>query len=119
MEMKINFIKKVKSIANTICFKKWQIFDVIKETDDVYIIIHNWEIYCFNKWMFEEVREEPKPKFKVWDYVVHEDWKRFIKIIDIKITEDNSFIYNHDGLWYYRDSELRKPTQEELEKYFR
>ena len=68
---------------------------------------------------FEEVKEEPKPKFKIWDYVVHKAWKRFIKIIDIKITEDNSFIYNYDSMWYYRDSELRKPTQEELEKYFR
>lgn len=77
--------------------------------------------YLLEKWFIEEVKEEPKPKFKVWDYVVYESKNiiRYIKIIEIR-KEWNDFLYNQTWWWYYFWEEcLRLPTQEELEKYFR
>lgn len=123
-------MKKYKLLKDLPFHKKWTIFlydweEVFEEWDIEHPIgTHYFDDYSFKtliwEW-FEEVKEEPKPKFKVWDYVVYKNWKRFIKIIDIKITSNSNYIkYNHDsGWWYYHEDELRLPTQEELEKYFR
>lgn len=125
-------MKKYRLLKDLVYIKAWAIYleNIVWESlfnyrsESVlneywtYDYLHKKDVENNPEW-FEEVKEEPKPKFKIWDYVVHKNWKRFIKIVDIKITGDNYFMYNYDDIWYYEDNELRKPTQEELKKYFR
>lgn len=70
---------------------------------------------------FEEIKEAPQPKFKVWDYVVCDlsIIKTYLKIFAITL-KDWIFKYNMDGsLCYFAEKDLRLPTEEELKIYFR
>ena len=75
-------------------------------------------IWIDNKEWFEKVEESPK--YKIWDYAVRRHnsaWEiEFIKIINIRVNcdDENETEYNYTTAEY-----LRKPTQEELEKYYR
>lgn len=132
-------MKKFRLLKDLPYTKAWIIYT---KSDDNYSWIYNYVSEKINNWRidylnkedvednpewFEEVKEELKPKFKIWDYVVCEStsprWskiKKYIKIIDIRIKSDNYIEYNRDSaLWYYSEHELRLPTEEELEKYFR
>lgn len=67
---------------------------------------------------FEEVEEELKPKFKVWDYAVADKLWIYLKINSIFQDWRWEYRYSNWTNWYYK-YELRQPTQEELKKYFR
>ena len=73
----------------------------------------NWVDY----WLVPK-KQEDKPKFQVWDYVVYEDttYNRnyYLKIYEIIVFEDWSIHYN----WYW-EKWLRLPTEKELELYYR
>lgn len=100
-------------------------------TDYPYISLtyKNWWVYTLGK-NDKLKKEEFWPKFKIWDYVVeksHYNVQRvdeFIKIYSVRFF-DWEFQYNITHLspkWSYNylpEHYLRKPTQEELEKYFR
>lgn len=130
-------MKKYRLLKDLVYIKAWAIYleNIIWESlfnyrsESVlnrywtYDYLHKKDVENNPEW-FEEVKEEPKPKFKIWDYVVYE-WKNveYIKIFLIKQSWEN-FVYNSTPTadWYsvcYHESHLRKPTQEELEKYFR
>lgn len=96
----------------------WKQFEL---TD--YFHFNDWQTipvsFLIREWYIEEIKEELKPKFKVWDYAVWKYGNRYVKIIDIHFI-DNSFKYNSYWDWYhYKECNLRFPTKEELEKYFR
>lgn len=79
-------------------------------------IINNDKLFEIYKDWFEEIKEETiKPKYKVWDYVVYKDlkWTSYIKIFAIHYR--NWFIYNGK----FSENELRLPTQNELQTFFR
>lgn len=115
-------MKKYKIKQNYYCVewsirKAWDEF----EWDENHLFI----LHLLNIWFIEEVKED-SPKFKVWDYAVFDldKWHAYIKITEIRIEwspfTKNIIKYNRDSTWwYYEESELRKPTSEELEKYFR
>ncbi len=65
----------------------------------------------------EEVEKEEKPEFKVWDYAVYRE-NEFILITRVLLLEWKVY-YNPLGNDYLQRNSLRKPTPEELEKYFR
>lgn len=67
---------------------------------------------------FEEIKEELKPKFKVWDYVVAFKIWIFLKINSIFKNWLWEYRYSNWTNWYY-ENELRLPTEEELKIYFR
>lgn len=65
---------------------------------------------------FEEIKEKEKesPTFKIWDYaILKRDWE-FILITSITSPRD-IYTYNYS----HNDSDLRKPTKQELDLYFR
>ena len=117
---KYRFIKQFKNISTTSLYnEEWRhIWDV--DCDE----IKNWGIHELMLWMImykdsfkeyiEEYIEEPKPKFKVWDYAVlcHLSTE-YLKINRI-CKNTYSYLYN-----WYKEEDLRSPTKEELEKYFR
>ena len=115
--------------------KEGTIFDHNKTEGTTWICLVEWEslwyiqdlitaIWVDNKEWFEKVEESPK--FKVGDYAVMEyrsnDDIEYIKIYSIW-KEEWEFIYNiqniKDYMISYTEEKLRKPTQEELEKYYR
>lgn len=66
-----------------------------------------------------------EPKYKIWDYVV-EEWKwksTYMKIHSIKFMESEfryNIVYSTDRLHsYYSEENLRIPTKEECQTYFR
>jgi hypothetical protein len=79
---------------------------------------------------FEEIIDKPKPKYKVWDYVVEEKeynnlWNdEYIKIFSCQL-HGWKFIYNtfYMTWWtwcnFLREDQLRFPNSEEIETYFR
>ena len=70
---------------------------------------------------FEEVKEEESPKFKVWDKVVREHTRSSRYDVDYIaywiVTSYNKsekgYVYTLNNYWY-KDYDLRKPTEEEL-----
>ena len=74
-------------------------------------------------------KEQKKPKFKIWDYVVEPAkynnlWNdEFLKIFSC-MEIDGKYVYNVDywkhwyAIWLV-EKELREPTEEELDLYFR
>lgn len=62
------------------------------------------------------------PKFKVGDYGVGDCNKEyepaFVKVYSVQFY-GGKYVYNREERGYYDDSSLRKPTKEELKKYFR
>jgi hypothetical protein len=77
----------------------------------------NWAIYITWEWDELKIIEEQKskPKFKVWDYVVHKDGDCFMKIDTLsKIKDTKVYRYN-----WILESKLRLPTEEEISLYFR
>lgn len=126
-------MKKYRLLKDLPFHKKWMIFlydwkQAFEEWDMEHpIALHYFDDISFKvllwEW-FEEVKEEPKPKFKIWDYVVYE-WEsiEYIKIYNIKKSWTN-FIYNQTptSYWFficYYEANLRLPNKEELKKYFR
>lgn len=79
------------------------------------------ETYDWISWLlvehkedFEEVKETPKPRWNVGDYVVNKDPLVYRKISTIFFTDTQYFMYD-----LYKEEELRDPTPEELSTYFR
>ncbi len=73
-------------------------------------------VWIENTEYFEKVKEV---EFKVGDYAVYgnnsyTDYIKYIKIDGITIYNDWDIFYN-----WYKPEDLRKPTQEELNLYFR
>lgn len=68
----------------------------------------------------KKVEEKKKPKFKVGDYAMHVNGKVAVKIHSVLLPndDDDGFRYSYSNNWKY-ESELRTPTKEELELYFR
>ena len=66
----------------------------------------------------EEIKEEENPKYRIWDYVVAEKGDDEITIQYLKIS---GIILKYWQLRYdgYKEEDLRLPTEEELEIYFR
>lgn len=64
----------------------------------------------------EEVKETPKPRWKVGDYAVkiNSDRIRFIKISEVEEVYKWEFWYDWYGEYCFRN-----PTKEELSLYFR
>lgn len=90
---------------------------VYKTKDDDYVLFDFKEYPSF----FEEVKETPKPKYRVGDYAVDCE-KRFVKIFSVSKNDDPR-MYNevYTGQWYFwiLERDLRDPTEEELSIYFR
>lgn len=126
-------MKKYKLLKDIPFHNKWTVFifdwySAYVEWEEDHLVSHPFEDEDFKSllWIwYEEILEEPKHKFKVWDYVVKDDrfkckdwltWKiYYIKINYIRFDEYlKCFLYNS-----YKEEELRSPTKEELEKYFR
>lgn len=92
--------------------------DVCVKNDNDILISVTWMMS--NPEYFEEIKEI-LPKFKIGDYAVTTAYStRYIKIFSLEIKKDWETIYNEETIdgGYYTDSLLRKPTQEELSKYF-
>lgn len=60
-----------------------------------------------------EKDNKSKPRWKVWDYVSTTSWSHLIKISNIYLWTE---YYLYD---WYREEDLRDPTLEELQLYFR
>lgn len=88
-----------------------------------------WEFVHMDNWLklpvellikqgfIEEVKETPKPKFVVWEYVTceYEDGiKRYLQIHEISWDAENGYEYNR----VYIEKYLREPTRQELKIYF-
>lgn len=118
MEVNINFIKKVKAKDNTTWFKKWDVVSVIKETYELYVVLHNNEIQVFNKQVFEETKED-EPKFKIWDPVTfYNDDNKIYWFIAWFDTFSNEYKISTDTRWYKED-ELTLTKEEDIKKYFK
>ena len=111
---------------------KWQfIEDWIAKDVNIEVLhkIENLPSYTFPK-VFSEIKEninigKIKNKYKIWDYVV-EEWKgrnTFMKIHSIKILEKevryNIVFLSENKYSYYKEEDLRRPTKEELLKFYR
>lgn len=83
------------------------------------------ETYDWMSWLiknhpedFEEVKETPKPRWKVGDKVVRE-YEHFspdyLYIYRVTLNSSNVWIYNEE----FTEKDLRDPTPEELSTYFR
>jgi hypothetical protein len=118
-------MKKYKLLKDLPFVEKWEIIDY---NDDLHIhnhLLKNGRLDDLLWEWFEEVKEE-QPKFKVWDYVVKyaDETKSYtyIKIYSISII-NWEFCYNQYSsgicIKYIPEKDLRKPTQKELDKYFR
>lgn len=61
------------------------------------------------------------PKYKIWDNVVYKDEEEivYIKICEISKERDWTFKYNSNITSWYLEQQLREPTQEELNLYFK
>jgi len=94
----------------------------IRASNPIYHIYYiNWAEYITWRDDVVEIMEEiKKPKFKIGDYVVKEApiWNFYKKIHKIKVV-DWVFFYNPEWCLYDSENSLRKPTQEELDIYFR
>lgn len=112
-------IEWVSFWKNWECYNNWiptgWINEIVKGIMD-----HNNK-YCvsdlFYEW-FEDIKEKPSPKYKIWEYVVSERilWIiEYIKISCIKVV-GGEFKYEFKS---YTENELRKPTEEELLRFFR
>lgn len=69
----------------------------------------------------EEVKETPKPRWKVWDCVVNdikEYSKQFMKLSKVTYIPDNKigFEYRYND---FLEKQLRDPTPDELSTYFK
>lgn len=91
------------------------------ETDNDYVNVDNgMKIPCkllIEQGFIEEVKETPKPRWKVGDYVVKEYSNltpEYIKIAQVWLWNSKEYLYN----WNYEEK-LRDPTPEELSLYFR
>lgn len=112
---------KVKSITKDIN----QIDSITEEYGLIVFTIKyiNWAFYITWHWDKVEIieeKEEKKPKFKVWDYVIWNKktgfgWDIYIEIHSIH-NIDNEFAYNFEK---FRENDLRLPTKEELKTYFK
>ncbi len=86
-----------------------------------FVHLYNWlqlsvEL-LIDQGFIEEVKETPKPRWKVGDYVVSDYWddKKYLKISEI--STDKNLIINYNR--YFVEYILRDPTPEELSIYFR
>lgn len=110
-------IKKYKVIKSFYCLH-WQIANVWQILDEKYINSHFlytiW--YLLDKWFLQElILDNKKPKYKIWDYVVYNFIStNFSKITDICINDSWEFLYNN-----FCEVQLRLPTPEELQLYYR
>lgn len=110
-------VKKYKLLKDIPWCKAWTIFEVRKN----YIEFWNWSFYekdLTPDW-FEEIEDNFKDNLKVWDYYVKEysSWVCAYKSLkEIEVWQD-TFIdgSNIKNTGYI----IRKPTEEELKKYFR
>lgn len=117
--MKIYRLKK-----DIIGARKWMEFEFYNK-ERLCCNLYKWEslgqvldlvkaVWVDNLEYFEEAK--PPIEFKVGDYVVYE-WrvsKKYIKIIEIYVNENWDIDYND-----IKGEDLRKPTEEELNLYFR
>jgi len=111
--------------------KKYKVIKSFKDEEIWFISV--WSLYenisrIANKilevnWFIEEIKEKKEkkfenlPKYKVWDYAVMitNNYIDYIKIFSITKYENNDILYNDS----WNENELRKPTQKELDLYFR
>lgn len=103
MEKEYKVIKQFYWIDTWLEYNIWEIVDF----SDDYTMFLLWEY-------IEEIKEEEKPKFRIWSKVVVWEWKYWV-ILNIHIKDD--FEYLVWTSWVYAN-QLRKPTEEEIEKYF-
>ena len=87
--------------------------------------ICEYESWIYTEWDYCKRKEELKPKYKVWSYVM--DWMTPLLIVNYELVKTFSlwdiYIYNktNDKNWYscYQEINLREPTEKELELYFK
>lgn len=90
-------------------YKYYQIKQIMK--DDAFKLLL-W------KWFEETIENKPenKPKFKIWDYAACDfNWSVLLYKIDFMCIDKGWHTYQ----WSIDGNKLRKPTQEELDLYFR
>ena len=80
--------------------------------------------FLLNEGYIEKITELVKSKYKVGDYVVFTNSDNeiyYIKLFEIKVVEGEWVEYNTnlEGISGIEESKLRRPTNEELEIYFR
>lgn len=118
-------MKKYKLKKDLPCLKAWEIL-YYKESAWLWYIedenkFLNVNIESVTEEWFEEIIEWPK--FKIWDYAVstnHKDSPFYIKLVDIRELRETYYVYNSTSYGdYFEEKNLRKPTEEELKKYFR
>ena len=88
-------------------YEKWEI-----------VTIHNdsLSLYLNFSWYIWEI-PQPRPKYKVWDYIVsaYTSWTQiYEKIYSICEWNEWEWRYNNKN-----EDEIRTPTKDELDLYFR
>lgn len=114
-------MKKYKLLKDLPWADKWDIY-----REDWYNLSKDGSDDLIRGWIFEdknfkdliwvwveEIKEEKEVKYRVWDYAVVKNPVGYLKIDSV---EEVGWGYWYNG---YEDTELRLPTNEELEKYFR
>lgn len=119
MYMKYKLLKLIEPKENSISI--WGTFDSIWG----FVHLDNWlqlsvEL-LIEQGFIEEVKETPKPRWKVGDKVVDCE-NRFLEIFSVS-KKDDPRMYNeiYTGQWFFwcLERDLREPTPEELTTYFK
>lgn len=104
--------KKVLCIKDTIGFKKGKEY-ITSGTNDSLIKSDFWFYSLWKEYTeyFQEVVEEEvrKPKFKIWDKVVMDNYY----IIVTEIENGKDYLYN-----WWSEKSIRLATPEEIELYY-
>lgn len=102
-------LEKVEKIVKEISDR----FDLEQKSED----ISEWFSVLVDK-----SEGELLPKFKIWDNaVIDMPWTTpmYIKIYSLTfLKKRNEYLYNYTSDWSFPEDQLRKPTTNELNKYF-
>lgn len=91
----------------------------------------DWDLYVQNNWLKISIKElikqwyikeveKQEPKFRIWDYAVDINNWFMLKIFSIDIEKEMyNIVYTGQGYFWLDEDLIRKPTKEELKKYFR
>ena len=113
--MKVKILKEIKQFPQRTNLQPWEIRTHF--TDALIGGVNVPASILIEQGFIEEVKETPKPKFVVWEYVTCEygDWtKKYLSISEIRLDSENEYEYNR----YFSEKYLREPTREELQTYF-
>lgn len=116
-------MKKYKLLKDLPFFKKWTIFlfdwtRAYEGWNEEEVVHHPFNDCSFNdllwEW-YEEIRDEEIPKFKIGENVVYDDFSWTIRFQQVRSIHYDTGGFNYN--WYFEEF-LRRPTQEELDKYY-